>query len=248
LIAASGAKSRLSFDDWPIAGSDQLVDHPQYVVTVPGGCTFCLMAKVGFALDTSEAEVRRLTTFNLSCLTRLFPCRCIEDVYPAAEGWHLYDGTCDGRPAAKRTDYSESKHPLACQVPIFARGREVSQIASVTSLEESQERCSGAVIESAKVRVDGVLKGSTPLRSGDLIDVTSPESGGYEPLEKENPLTPGKHFLLLAMEPEDAVPHFSLDRCFVLRDTPDIRAQLQKGMAANDSLRYPDMNTDFIPD
>jgi hypothetical protein len=41
----------------------------------------------------------------------------------------------------------------------------------------------------------------------------------------------------------------NLERCLVLPDTPEIRAELQRGIAQNDRLRYPDPNAgNFIPD
>jgi hypothetical protein len=92
LIATSRATSRLTSGGWPLIGSEQLAEHPFYAVTRPGGCSFCLMANVTFTPDTPDPEMRRLTTFNLNCITRLRPCRYLEDIYPAAEDWHLYDG------------------------------------------------------------------------------------------------------------------------------------------------------------
>jgi hypothetical protein len=114
LIATSRAASRLTdYRNWPLVGSNQLVEHPHYVVTRPGGCSFCLMANVTFTPDTPLAEMRQLTTFNLGCLTRLLPCRYLEDIYPAAEEWHLYDGTLGGRPEpANKASYPTAQPRL----------------------------------------------------------------------------------------------------------------------------------------
>jgi hypothetical protein len=71
----------------------------------------------------------------------------------------------------------------------------------------------------------------------------------YSPIEIETPLTPGQHFLLLPLDPEEKSRPIELERCLVLPDTPEIRAQLQRGIRENDTLRYPDPNaTLFIPD
>jgi hypothetical protein len=250
LIVTSRAASRLSdYSGWPLTASDQFVNHPHYVVTKPGGCTFCLMANVTFTPDAPEAEMRRLTTFNLDCLTRLMPCRYLENIYPAAEEWHLYDGTYGGRPAPHEASYLETVHPLGCRVPLFVRGREADQILSVTAVEESQVRRPDEVVETAKVRLGSILKGSTEHKPGEMIDVTARSWDGYTPLEIETPLTPGQHFLLLPLFPEEKSRPLDLERCLVLPDTPEIRAQLQQGIAENDSLRSPDPNSMlFIPD
>ncbi len=79
------ATSRLTSGGWPLIGSEQLAEHPFYAFTRPGGCSSCLMVNVTFTPDTPDPEVRRLTTFNLNCITRLRPCRHLEDIYPAAE-------------------------------------------------------------------------------------------------------------------------------------------------------------------
>jgi hypothetical protein len=250
LIATSRAISRLTLDGWPLINSEQLAEHPFYVITRPGGCTSCLMVNVTFTPDTPNPEMRRLTTFDLDCLTRLHSCRYLEDIYPASEEWHLYDGAAGGRPEpSDRAMRQESALPLACRVPIFARAREADQILSVTPLTEAQERQPGEVTEKASVRLESVLKGSTRYKTGEIFSVTSRSYAPYTPLQIETPLTPGERFLLLSVRPEDKSQPLALDRCLVLPDTPEARAQIQQGVAQNDSLRYPDPHSsDFIPE
>ena len=250
LIATSRATSRLTSGGWPLIGSEQLAEHPFYAVTRPGGCSFCLMANVTFTPDTPDPEMRRLTTFNLNCITRLRPCRYLEDIYPAAENWHLYDYAPGDRPSPPNQVRTENVPlPLACGVPLFARGRDAGQILSVTALSESQERRPGEVIEKASVRLNGVLKGETEYKPGELIPITSRSDSSYSPLAIETPLTPGKQFLLLTVYREDKSHPLELERCLVLPDTPETRNQLEAGVAQNDSLRYPDPRaSNFIPD
>jgi hypothetical protein len=250
LIATSGARSRLSSDGWPLTYSEQLAKHPYYMYTRPGGCSFCLMANVSFTPDAPESEMRWLTTFNLACLTNFKPCRGLEDTYPPSEDWHLYGG----RPAvAKQENTKETLLPIECRVPVFARGREADQIFSVTSLKESQDQRPDEVDEKATVRLDGVLKGSSEYKPGESIDVITNSFRyylpfEYTPLKIETPLTPGKHFLLLSVHGEKKPEPVRLERCLVLPDTPEIRAELQRGIAQNDRLRYPDPNAgNFIP-
>jgi hypothetical protein len=251
LIATSRATSRLTSGGWPLIGSEQLAEHPFYAFRRPGGCSSCLMVNVTFTPDTPDPEMRRLTTFNLSCITRLRPCRHLEDIYPAAENWHLYDYTPGDRPSPPNQVRTENVPlPLDCGVPVFARGRDAGQILSVTAVSESQERQPGEIIfEKASVRLNGVLKGETGYKPGELISVTSRSDSSYSPLAIETPLTPGKQFLLIPVYREDKSHPLELERCLVLPDTPETRNQLEKGIAQNDSLRYPDPRaSNFIPD
>jgi hypothetical protein len=120
---------------------------------------------------------------------------------------------------------------------------------SVTALSESQERGPGEVIEKASVRLNGVLKGETEYKPGELISVTSRSYSNYSPFAIETPLTPGKQFLLLTVFREDKSYPLELERCLVLPDTPETRNQLEAGVAQNDSLRYSDPHaSNFIPD
>ncbi|WP_263383631.1 hypothetical protein [Granulicella arctica] len=252
LIATSGASSRLTtLDGWPLINSEQLAEHSFYGFTRPGGCSFCMMVNVAFTRDTPDPEMRRLTTFDLGCITRLLhPCRNLEDIYPASERWHLYDGTVGGRPAPPdQAMHQDSTLRLACHVPILARGRDADQILSVTPVNEAQKRKPGEVNEKASVRLESVLKGSTRYKTGEVFSVTDRSYSPYTPLQIETPLTPGKRFLLLSMHPEYKSEPLELDRCLVVPDTAEARAQIQQGVAQNDSLRFPDPHaSDFIPE
>ncbi|MEG9435014.1 hypothetical protein JAO29_02340 [Edaphobacter sp. HDX4] len=259
LITTSRATSRLSSDEYLLTYSDQLAKHPYYTYNRPDGCN-CQMARVSFVPDAPESEIRWLTTFNLACLTNFMPCHDLEDIYPASEGWHLYDwhrddGTLGGRPApANQENTKLTVLPVECRVPIFARAREADQIFSVTSLKESQEQRLIEVDEKATVRLDSVLKGSAEYNPGESIDVITSTfryygQFEYAPLKIETPLTPGKHFLLLSVQGEKKPEPLKLERCLVLPDTPEIRAELQRGIVHNDRIRYPNPNAgNFIPD
>jgi hypothetical protein len=253
LIVTSRATSRLSSDEYLLTYDDQLAKHPYYTYSRPGGCSFCHMANVSFTPDTPESEMRWLTTFNLGCLTNFMPCRYLEDIYPASEGWHLYDWARTA--TANQENPKVTVLPVECRVPIFARGREAYQIFSVTSLKESQEqRPPIEVDEKATVRLDSILKGSAEYNPGESMDVITSTfryygQFEYTPMKIETPLTPGGHFLLLSMHGKKKPEPLELERCLVLPDTPEIRAEVQRGIAQNDTLRYADPHAGyFIPD
>jgi hypothetical protein len=245
LIATSRATSRLSSDEYLLTYSDQLVKHPYYMYTRPGGCSFCLMANVSFTPDAPESEMRWLTTFNLACLTNFMPCRYLEEIYPASEDWHLYDGTFGGRPGSPtQVNSKQPANSMECRIPVFALGREAAKIISVTSLKQSQEQQPEGLDQKATVRFDSVLKGRAVYSSGEVIDVISHLFNGHIPS-----LAPGEHLLLLSQYFGKEQQPLELNRCLVLPDTPEVRAELQRGIAQNDSIRYPDPHAGyFIPD
>jgi hypothetical protein len=132
------------------------------------------MANVSFTPDAPESEITWLTTFNLACLTNFMPCRYLEEIYPASEDWHLYDGTLSGRPGSPNQVNSEQPaNSMECRIPVFALGREAAKIISVTSLKESQEQHPDEVDEKATVRFNSLLKGSGQYDPGESIDVIS---------------------------------------------------------------------------
>jgi hypothetical protein len=245
-IAAAGEASLIAVvradshaggtDEW---GWDQLAEHPYFVVTQPGGCTFCLMAKVTFAMDTPNEEENRLLSFNLSCLTDLLPCKYLEDVYPAAEPWHMYDGTVGGRPGDPWRQ--PTKVTLGdCKVPLFARGREVDSIVSVTALSEGVRNDPHGESEWAVVRLDSNIKGSIGRSPGELLNVGLTHR--YESSERrfEYPMTQGAHFLLIIPGPDLVRKELDLDRCLIVPDSPAARAELTRPGPMSETLRVPD--------
>jgi hypothetical protein len=68
---------------WP-----QLKLHPDYFIGKPGGCEGCIKLMT-FSLPTAPpAKIEELTDFDLSCITRWFPCTTEADIMPSA--WKQY--------------------------------------------------------------------------------------------------------------------------------------------------------------
>lgn len=133
-----------------------------------------------FAPDIPPTDLRSLLTFDFSCVTRLIrACKNLEDIYPAADAWHLYDGAKVARPAMT-TPAAETLPSLACRVPLFARGREAEKILSVTALLTAhEERSPGEVTETAEVRLNELIKGKSDYRPGDILKVVSRSYAPY---------------------------------------------------------------------
>src|SRR5580698_1884803 len=101
---------------------EQLADHPFYIVTHPGGCTFCLKADVQYSTDISQEEHNKLTAFNLDCITSFRrPCVWLEDVLPVAKQWQRYSYPW----APPAPDHPKDRFTLKpCRIPIWALGRD----------------------------------------------------------------------------------------------------------------------------
>ena len=215
LIATSRAVSRLTTDDWSFTLDNQLSEHPFYRVQRPGGCTFCMMANVTFATNTPPDQMRSLTTFDFSCLTRLLPCKFLEDIYPASAEWHLYDHAIGKIPTSGSAQDYTGLYSTACSVPVFALSRESEQVFAATSLTTIQRNRSGEM-ELPSVRLDAILKGKTRYQMGDILHITSQASDQH----LEALLAPGKQYLLLSLEPQEDTHFLELERCSIVQDNP----------------------------
>jgi hypothetical protein len=257
LIVAAQSRSSLNRDSsprgshWILGGDDQLATHPYYKAGRPGGCEICMSTEVTYSSATPQSEIRSLTAFDLSCLTRWRPCQRVEEILPAARPWHLYQ--LDGDPPEPSPAL-----PKPCDIPVWALGRDAASILAVNvlSMSEVKNQYDGSLYEKAEVRLTEILKGKTPWNAGTIL-VAYPYSGERinPPLNPPEVLVPGRRYLALVLysfnpnrwdnDPTppgtiDGVPGISLERCGVVDDTPQNRLELQRGISQNDQLRVPD--------
>jgi hypothetical protein len=71
----------------------QLALHPDYAIGRPGGCEICVEGWVKFTPKAPPEDVKRLTGFDLSCLTRWQPCLTQSDIMPAVWAQYLAERT-----------------------------------------------------------------------------------------------------------------------------------------------------------
>jgi hypothetical protein len=69
---------------------EQLLDHPNFKEGSPSGCEICMAVELTYAASAPQSEIERLTTFDLSCLTRFHQCLMLGELLPSAQEWHLY--------------------------------------------------------------------------------------------------------------------------------------------------------------
>jgi hypothetical protein len=92
-----------------------------------------MSVEVTYSTETTQNEIRQLTSFDLSCLTRHQPCTRVEDLLPATKPWHLYE--LDGDLPLPKLP---TEPPAPCKVQVSALGRDAISILviDVQSLSE----------------------------------------------------------------------------------------------------------------
>jgi hypothetical protein len=257
LMVQTKSRQRLreTEDDWWIMGADdQLAEHPYYKAGRPGGCEVnCEEAVVTYSTRTPPAEIARLTSFNLSCLTQFSSCMELEQLLPAAKDWHLYHEEDSAKQQA-------APPPKPCDVPLWAIARDTRHALRVEGLSKRIVKVPGFVFvagrnafkkgpgfnkEEALVKILTPLKGTPPWNK-EAVVLAHPYGGAeYDniPVGATEHLFPGKRYIVFPVgdDRRDQVltkeSPIELDRCGVWEDTSENRRELEKGFAQNDDLR-----------
>ena len=210
-----------------------------------------MMVAVTYSTRTPQAEIERLTSFDMSCLTRFFACRMPEDVLPAAKQWHIYHE--DELYAISQQ--SKSEPPKACDIPVWATARDSGTVIVVDALSAPQPDAKDPSTEWTAVSVVSFLKGKPLWSDGTRVKVL-PFQGqeAFPPFKQAERMELGRRYVILPNEETygeleilgstdeaGTEPQISLPRCGLHEDTPEIRRDLEKGFAQNDNLRGPEL-------
>jgi hypothetical protein len=223
-----------------MGGAEGLANHPYYKVGRPGGCKInCQIGVVYYSTHTPPAEIVRLTSYDFSCFTRFHPCAEIEDLLPAAKEWHLY----------KEDELKQSPLPAKlCDIPVWAIARDARYVLAVEALSmkitKVHEKYGDYLREVAKVRVVSSLKEPAPWLPGAIVSADHAFwANDPSPSSQAEHLVPGKRYVVFAIGNDDRIrlvtknSPLSFEPCGVQEDTPEIRRDLEKGFAQNDTLR-----------
>jgi len=239
-------------------GNDEyLAGHPYYRVGRPSGCKIlCQVVSVYYSTHTPPAEIERLTAYDFSCFTRFKPCARIADLLPAAEEWHLYDSEYEYGPTVPKPKELPSSglplpRPVPCsKIPVWAQARDAHYVMAVeaisTKVMKKHEDYGDYVYEATKVKIIDSLKEGAPWSPDSIVSVRSPYSleelsfaraePGFEPM------IPGRRYIVFAVGNDDRIQAITKDspmafeRCGLREDTPEVRRELEKGFAQNDTL------------
>jgi hypothetical protein len=222
-----------------MGGAEGLAQHPYYKVGRPGGCMInCQIGVVYYSTHTPPAEIVRLTSYDFSCFTRFHPCAEIEDLLPAAKEWRLY----------KEDELKQSSLPeKACDIPVWAMARDARYVLAVealsTKIVKSHENYVELHREVATVRVVSSLKEPAPWLPGVIVDAHLLYwLNDASPTSEDEHLVPGRRYIVFAIGNDDRShlvtndSPLSFERCGVQEDTPEMRRELEKGFAQNDTL------------
>ena len=237
-------------ENWtPFIGDaeEELAQHPYYKVGRPGGCMInCQIGIAYYSTHTPPAEIERLTSYDFSCFTRFSPCAHIEDLLPAAQEWHLYDNAYDSSSPVQKPS-----PPVPCSnIPVWAQARDARYVLAVealsTKIVKGREEYGGEYSrEVTQVRVVSSLKEPAPWLPGAIVsaDLLYWLNHQLSLWSEEEHLVPGRRYIVFPIgnDRRDQLvtkdSPLSFERCGVQEDTPEIRRELEKGFAQNDTLR-----------
>jgi hypothetical protein len=237
-----------------MGGAEGLAGHPYYKVGRPSGCSIlCQLVVAYYSTHTPPAEIERLTSYDFSCFTRFNPCARIVDLLPAAEEWHLYDSEYESSPTVlvpmpRPFPGPPAPLPPPCSnIPVWAQARDARYVLAVealsTKIVKVHERYGDYRREVAKVRVVSSLKEPAPWLPDAIISTDhSYGADDASPSSEDDHLVPGRRYIVFAIGNDIRMQLVTKDsplrfeRCGVQEDTPEIRRELEKGFAQNDTL------------
>jgi len=231
---------------------DQLAYHPFFKVGQPNGCESCIWVGITYSTHTPQAEIERLTDFELSCLTNLISCERPDELLSVAREWNLRNYT---DPNNQPPSFPQPPRK-PCDIPIWALGRDTISVFAVDAIptveqedpnyqkKSSEEQPIPEVeIEEARVRIIEQLKGIQAWQPGTVVNARTYLNRYSTPLpQMAEKLSKGKRYILLSSEDYKGDDRMlSVDSCGVQEDTPEVRRELEKGFAQNDKLRGPEL-------
>lgn len=238
--ASQTLRRQFRHDPWILGDYDQLAQHPNYIEGRPGGCTFCMSGEVTFTPYAAPAEIRMLTSYDLSCLAFYRSCHTLPDMLPVAKDWHLYPWM-EGTPEPP----APSGPPKPCDISLIALGRDFQNIFVVDVKSVTQKRAPSdqpygreTDLDIAKVQLVSVLKGKFPWS---VLVTTQAVPYAFDPGAPDHAaehLEAAKRYVILPEETDDATPTLRMNRCGVFPDSPAVESALRQGMSQNDHLRY----------
>jgi hypothetical protein len=249
ISAESYQRLHRTLENWPSFigdSADELAQHPYYKVGRPGGCMInCQIGIAYYSTHTPPAEIERLTSYDFSCFTRFSPCAHIENLLPAAQEWHLYDNAYDSSSSVQKP-----RPPVSCSnIPVWAQARDARYVLAVetfsTKIVKGREKYGGEYHrEVTQLRVVSSLKEPAPWLPGAIASADLFYWPNQPSLSSDDEhLVPGRRYIVFPigndrrdqLVTKDSPLRF--ERCGLREDTPEIRRELEKGFAQNDTLR-----------
>jgi hypothetical protein len=219
LIGSADSISHLPSREWPTFSL-----HPNYMIGTPAGCEICLHVYTKFTPYADGADVQRLMTFNLACLTAWHPCRERGDIMPLA--WKQY--------LTEMPRWQDNWRALMkCDnYPLELLGRDSENVALADVESAHQEKKFGEPVRTVQARLLRRMKGARKWQVGTLQELLIGEqmvnSGVQYGLED---VAPGRQFVFLLDDwSRWQQPNFQVEVCGVLPATPGNIDAIQRGI------------------
>jgi len=216
----------------------EMAEHPNYMVSRPGGCENCMFGWVNFTPSISNEELNRLTNFQLDCFTRRHLCKYPGDLLPSIASYHLYE---EGKELQLRSD-------SACSISPATRARDAKAIVVVDDLSQTfvkreEDDPVYPNTEQDIVLPVTTLKGTLDWTATNKVTIApfSGESDDYRNAVPES-LTPGKRYILFLEDSPTGSSPFPLNYCDALADTPSTRSKVMTGIAQDSNLDLPEFS------
>jgi hypothetical protein len=222
----------------------QLALHPEYRVGKPGACEICEDVKITYTPYLEFSELKRLTNFNLSCITRYHACTQLTDFLPVASAWHFYDRT-----HIEPVEKNPFPPPYPCRISPWILGRDSQIAVEVETLSTTAANSPDGPDndETSTVRLIRVIKNLSNKTLPKIFDA-HPFSGFIDSTDKTSSehLVPHHRYILL-FEAEYmgmTKDQIGLNRCGVLQDTPQTISELEKGIELDKPIRNAEHDND----
>jgi hypothetical protein len=207
--------------------------HPEYWIGSPGACTGCIKFETGFTPLAGRKKIHELTDFNLSCITRIFPCSTEAEIMPTA--WKQYEEELSGNEAR----WNQLRY---CSAPLEFYGRENETIAIADVIFRQGPLASGGSTDwSARLRIIKGLKGELPWPPNKVL--TASGSGGDEEIHgwDSADMLAGKRYIILGEFQEyRAKKALMLDHCGVIPYNEQNLSAIQRGIDASLARHIPE--------
>jgi hypothetical protein len=219
-------------------GADEgLAMHPDFIVGSDGFCTGCETISLAYTPHIAPDELARLTSFNISCFTRMRPCVNLSALAPAL----MQEDAATLR--------SVPRNSVPCTTPAWALARDAEAIWLVDTLSTGRvldpnppygEKPSP--IEEDQIRLISILKGPSLIPPQTTLRFRPYSGVEYQARAVPEHLSQGHRYILLPSIYSDWLKEgVQAWRCGVLNDTPSNELAVKQGIAMNDHLRIPEL-------
>jgi hypothetical protein len=224
-----------------IGADEELGIHPSFVAAPDSFCTGCETISLVYTPQIAPDELRRLTSFQMSCLTRWKPCRHLQDFAPALTREYA------------QVSQEVPRNSVRCNTPPWALARDAQAIWLVDALGVGRvldpdppfgEKPS--LVEQDQIRLVRILKGPTFVSPRRTLRFRPYSGTEYEARGVPEHLTEGHRYIVFpTYDGDSGAKGVGAWSCGVIDDSSANELSIQKGIAMNDHLRVPELTEDW---